>query len=476
MARLVASLYARLSKRSRDENLSLDGMVDEMIKLCERMGYEPRYIHRDDGVSGGKRQRAEFDRWLSDAIEGRAHVIVPYNTDRLTREGLNVAARILDVIEGKDPQTGKAVHRPVRLVDTTGLDSNHGAAFRIRFVLQAEVAREERERIRTRARSNSRRLLASGRYRGSTPPYGYEPTVGEDGLKTLRVVPAEAVFVKEAAHRVLAGDPLGRVVRWANYSEVKPRRAAEWSRRTLEQVLTGNAIVGRVTSKGKLVRGGNGEPLQPFPPIITPAEHAALCDALAVKTPDPRKGGQRKATYLLSGIMQCHCCGARLQTATTRGGRTYRCTARSNGQRCDNAVTVLAPLAEEAISDRYLSQFGDEPMYRQVTAVEGLDDLPDILAEIREVTAEVVQEASPEAVERLRKLQQRRADAESRPPVRRTLRKPTGRTVRQWWETAHLDDKRDAIMNAYGVITLYPAVRGKHVLTRLTYGRPAEGE
>lgn len=178
-----ASLYARLSVAADAENVSLDGMVADMRTLAEREGLEVlEPVHVDDGRSGGFRDRDEFTAWLDDARSGRADVLMAYHTDRLTREGLNVAASILDVVEGKNPDTGRPAHRPVRLLDCSGIDSAQGDAFRFRFVMQAEIGRSERERIRQRSRDRARRLSRAGRWGG-------EPCRSDIALSTTRRVP-----------------------------------------------------------------------------------------------------------------------------------------------------------------------------------------------------------------------------------------------------------------------------------------------
>ncbi|MEU9793031.1 recombinase family protein [Streptomyces sparsogenes] len=227
-------------------------MIDDMRALCARENLEEAALHIEDGKSGGRRDRDEFQAWLNDARTGACDVLVNPVTDRLTREGLNVAAMILDVVEGKDPATGKLTHMPVRLVDCNGLDSLHGDAFRFRFVIQAEVGRAERERIRQRSRDRARRLRHAGRWGGGTPPFGYKavpnPELNEDREPkgwVLAVEPAEAKHIRDAAESLLQTepDPLNKVVRRLNHAGVKPRRAKEWSRQTLAKVLTGDHIM-----------------------------------------------------------------------------------------------------------------------------------------------------------------------------------------------------------------------------------------
>ncbi|MGI5134623.1 recombinase family protein [Streptomyces sp. CA-106110] len=116
-----ASLYIRLSKAADDTNVSLDGMLTDVRAVLQREGLDEVALHVDDGLSGGFRDRPEFLSWLDDARSGRCDVLATYYTDRLTREGLNVAASLLDVVEGKDPASGRPAHRPIRLLDAKGL-------------------------------------------------------------------------------------------------------------------------------------------------------------------------------------------------------------------------------------------------------------------------------------------------------------------------------------------------------------------
>lgn len=477
MSQQRASIYVRLSKAADEHNLSLAGMTADLRKLCDRMGLTVVAVHQDDGLSGGKRDRPEFQEWLSDAVEGRCDVLVTYHTDRLTREGLNHAAGILDVIEGKDPATGKQVRNPVRLIDAQGLDSEHGDAFRFRFVISAEVGRSERERIRTRTRASMRRLQQAGRVRGGPAPYGYRSVPAEDGKGFTYVIePTEAKFIRECVRRVLSGENLGRVTRQANYAGHRPRRADEWSRAGLKQVLTGNAVLGRVGVRGEPLRDEEGRILTPFPAVISPEESAALRELL--KPQKQRKQPPKKASHLLSGLLVCCGCGKSLVASTSGAGGNYRCQKQTACGVCRQPVSVNRAAVEAALTDLYLSKFGDEPMYRTRIVTEGSTRLAQINEDIAAVMQEMGQTASPEAFNRLQRLQEQRAEAESRPPVRRTLREPTGDTVREWWGSAHLDDRRDALRNAWGCLTLHPGTPGRKgfSLRRLTFERSAEEE
>lgn len=470
-----ASLYARLSVAADAENLSLEGMVRDMRALCEREGLEEVALHIDDGKSGGRRDRDEFQAWLNDARTGACDVLINPVTDRLTREGLNVAATILDVVEGKDPATGRLAHPPVRLIDCNGLDSLHGDAFRFRFVIQAEVGRAERERIRQRSRNRARNLRRAGRWGGGTPPFGYKAIQNPDGPGwTLTVEPSEAKIIRDAAESLLKDppDPLTRVVRRLNYQGVKPRRAKAWTRVTLRKALTGDHILGRVSQNGRLLRDDEGEILTPFPEVLTVSQVSALRARLAPSGRAPKGGGH--PARLLSGLLSCHSCLGDLivhhSSARTRDGNTklpdkppkiaYRCNTRGQGGVCDKPVSVTAETIEKYVERLYLNAVGRMPMLKERTIVSGLEELAAVEEEIKEALADLATAADAETFARLQKLQARQRELSSMDVGRRTEMIPTGQTMAEYWETALIDDRRDLLADAFEELIVNPGRRG----------------
>ncbi|MFF3140835.1 recombinase family protein [Streptomyces sp. NPDC057927] len=475
-----ASLYARLSVAADAGNMSLEGMIADMRALCDREGLEVlEPIHVDDGKSGGFRDRDEFQAWLNDARQGRCEVLVNPVTDRLTREGLNVAASILDVVEGKDPATGRPAHAPVRLIDCNGLDSLHGDGFRFRFVIQAEVGRAERERIRQRSKDRARRLRRAGRWAGGTTPFGYRAVpnseLNEEGKPrgwVLAIEPEEAKHVRTAAEALLTADPVPvtRIARRLNAAGVKPRRAKGWTRQTITRVLTGDHIMGRAVSNGRPVRDDEGNILTPWPAILTPAEVAAIRAVLAPKPDAPYSGGRRPAR-LLSTLLTCSGCAGTLQVFQ-RKSRTqnpdpqigYRCVARSQGGVCEAPVSVSATQAEVIVTDRYLSVVGAMPMYVERTLVSDVDELAVLEADIRETLADLATAADADTFARLQRLQTRRAEMSAEEPVSRTQMVATGQTMAEHWRDALVDDRRELLEDAFQEITILPGARGRKVV------------
>lgn len=472
-----ASLYARLSVAADAENVSLDGMIADMRALADREGLdvlEP--IHIDDGLSGGFRDRDEFQDWLGDAKTERAQVLINYATDRLTREGLNVAATILDVQEGKDPATGRPSHKPVRLLDCFGIDSNHGDAFRFRFVIQAEVGRAERERIRQRSRDRSRRLRRAGRWAGGTAPFGYKaapnPELTEAGKPkgwVLVIEPTEAQHIRDAAEALLKPepDPLNRVARRMNAKGIKPRRAKEWSRITVGKMLTSEHIMGRAVEAGRPMRDADGDFLTPWPEILTPGQVAALRVVLTPRPDAPYTGGRQPAR-LLSKLLTCSGCQTFL-LVYRRKSRTnnpdpyvgYRCMTRTAGGTCPRPVSVTADKIEEHLTDVYLTTVGHMPRYVERTVVSGVEELATVDADIKDTLADMATSADADSFARLQKLQARREELAAMEPDRRTELVATGQTMAEYWADALVDDRRELLDEAFEELTVLPGKPGR---------------
>ncbi len=282
-------------------------MLDDARALCESHGFRVVGEHVDDGLSGAIRNRPGFVAWLADARELRAANLVAFHVDRMTREGVNVAALILDTIEGKDPETGRLVRAPARLLDCKGLDSaGDETAFRLTFVLKAEVAREERKAMARRSADARARLKLADRWGGGPLAFGFRAVANPAGEGQVLVPdPDEAAFVREMAERLLAESPLPAVLRWANGPFGRPpRRVPSWSRTTVCQMLT-------TTPQGTAED------------ILTPDERAALRQVLA-QSPRTKPTGRAPAR-LLSGLLRCSGCDRRMFVANKGNGiRAYR--------------------------------------------------------------------------------------------------------------------------------------------------------
>jgi site-specific DNA recombinase len=455
-------------------------MTADLRALCAREGFEEVALHVDDGKSGAVRDRPEFMGWLADAREGRADVLVAWHVDRMTREGLNVAATLLDVVEGKDPTTGRVVYPPVRLMDAKGIDSDDGSSFRFMFVIAAEVARAERERIKDRVAASIQRRrkgeAAGGfRYAGGNRPFGYRSAPNPSGPGRVLVPDAvEAERVREAASRVLSGETVYSIARsWNDRTPPVPtRRKTAWTVQALGQVLTGHSVVGRVVVRGEMLRGPDGMPLAIWEPILdldTWHRVRALLESRR-ESPVRQQARQGRAVRLLSGLAVCGECGAPLYVRTpspkTPDKKGYACSGRSNGRACPGVYVSAAPLEGE-VESRFLRAFGRLP----VTLAEEVEvedpRRAELEAAIRDTTEEMRAPGADIAAlaARLQMLAAQRDGLPAR-SAREVRRVSTGRTFAETWQ-AHGDDgdvaaQRSLLRHAVASIEVTKGRRGTH--------------
>ncbi|MBP2323376.1 DNA invertase Pin-like site-specific DNA recombinase [Kibdelosporangium banguiense] len=477
----TASIYVRLSKLAGDENLSKDGMVEDCVKACLPDNLTPIAIHIDDGISGAVRNRPEFTAWLDDARECRASTLVTWHVDRLTREGINVAALIMDTIEGKDPETGKPVRAEARLIDTKGLDSaGDETTFRFRFVIAAELARGERVRMIDRSRARHRRSRESGRWSGGVIPYGFRPVKATNGKGlVLEQHPEEARAVREAADRILSGASWGAVTRWLNSSEgYPPRRADAWSSTTVRKILTGGPqagyLVKTVNGQKRPVVDANGD-IVTVPAILTPDESAtirAMVDEAAERRlqelgrsfSDHTTGG-RHSTRWLSGVATCASCGRLLAFSQAHnGGRgMYFCRNDSNGG-CPHPPYVASARLEEHVESTFLGTFGDRPEYLKRREVSGAAEISAAEEAVTTAIAALSEAATAEAFKALQNAQARREAALNAPRVLNERVVETGRTMREAWEATaeNPEARRDLLRANYAAIAVRRSAPDNH--------------
>jgi DNA invertase Pin-like site-specific DNA recombinase len=463
----TASLYVRLSREAGFTNMSKDGMVREVKELAAARGLRVVAVHLDDGLTGALRNRPEFLAWLADAKHGRADHLIAHHVDRMTREGVNVTAAILDTIEGKDPLTGRIVRAPVILLDTKGLDSGGDeASFRFKFIIAAEIARGERERMRVRSRDSNRRLRAAGRWPGGGAPFGYRVVDNPAGAgQVLEIEPVEAALVRECASRVLAGSSLNATVRFANGPKgCPPRRAAVWSRTSLRQVLTGYPIAGKsmrhVDGKWVPVRDEEGKPVT-FEGIVTADESAALREVLK-QMPDAKKGG-RKLARLLSGLLRCHGCGRKMSVARrTDGSVTYRCQNGREAGDCAAPVSISALPLEAHVEAWFLGAYGELAHKVRFVQVAGAAAVEAAEQAVSAALEALGTSATAEAFAALQAAQAQREEALAVPREAVVTLVETGRSIAEEWAQAGVEERRSMLVANVADIIVKPGKRGIH--------------
>lgn len=389
---------------------------------------------------------------LRDVRNGYVQAVVVWDIDRLTR----TPREIEDVIDFAD-EYGLALANVGGDIDLSTSDG------RMMARIKGALARAETEKMGKRLRRRFQQKAEMGEPHGRSP-YGYRRVDGRD-------IPNEeqAVVVRDAARRVLAGESLRAVCASLNSSRVSGPESSAWNTTILRQILTRASNAGLRTYQGRVI--GKSTTV----PILDEDTHHRL---VALLTDPSRKQNHAgpEPKYLLGGIARCGRCGGTMRRlvgrmVTSASGTTkrqppaYACSqcfrVRRNQEAVDSLVeaVVVTRLSDPEIARGILAE-GDAELAREAQAVlDGIDAKLAIAAD----------QFSDDAItgEQLKRISGRlRAEREV---IERQLRaaRPNDRVaelaagnVRSKWDAAPINVKREIIETLLSV-TILPAGSGR---------------
>ncbi|MGC4940959.1 recombinase family protein [Kribbella sp. DT2] len=453
---LTASILGRLSKASDEENLSLQGWLDRCRELAARLGAIVVGEHIDDGVSGALKDREGLRAWLADGATGRADILIAPHTDRITRDGLETAVRVLELVEGN----AEGQPKPVRVMTLNGLDSDNDNAFRLQFVIEAELARAELNRIKARAKERRVNLAKAGRYPGGVVPFGTKVVLVEDEqgrrVKVLAAREDEIPLTREAARRALAGTSLRTLAREFNSRTVPyvaaageqhaPRphgKSGTWGATNLMETLLSDA-----SAKFALDTATVRQLILKFAPEV---------DAVGKPIPKAKRGGGRPTErFLRGGALICGGCGRPLECDEKR----YKCRSFHEGFPCDAPVSIHAKMVEPFLTDEILTAFGDVPYLERVTSVAGADQLEAAIQAEEAAQAALLAGPDGDTLAAFQAAQEARRTLEAAPEELITKVVASGRTIRSTWEAGDADQRNTIVRQALrGPAVIRPSVK-----------------
>jgi site-specific DNA recombinase len=340
-----AGVYARISSDREGDNLAIGRQLADCDKLAHSRGWQivERYIDADLSAWTGKR-RPEYERLLADIEDGVIDAVVVYHADRLHRHPRELEDFIL--------LTDRMQIRLATVSGEVDLSSDDG---KLIARITGAVARKESDDKSRRTRRKHEELALAGKVAGGgTRPYGFE-----DDRRTLRA--DEALVIRDAARRLLAGEPLRALCADLNSRRVPTVTGGQWKTQTLRRLLSSGRISGQREHRGQIVAAAE------WPAIISSTETARIRALLA----DPsRRTNRTPRRYLLVQLLRCSHCGEKLVSRPREdGSRRYVCAKGPNFSGCGK-TTILAETLEGFVVEAVLHRL-DSP---EVAA--GLRDSP----------------------------------------------------------------------------------------------------
>jgi len=326
----AAGIYARISNDPEDDRLGVTRQVADCEQLAESLGWPvaDRFIDDDRSAWSGK-PRPEYRRMLDGLREGRIDAVVTYHPDRLHR-------RPIELEEFVEVCKRAAVDDVAYVGGTLPVGQDDGLLVaRILAAVASDSSAKTAKRIR---RKNDERALAGLPVGGGFRPFGYRDD-------RLRLDPAEAALIRDAAARILAGESVRAIAtEWGATGVLSPA-GKPFSIQTLRRMLASPRLSGQREHRGEVVAKGAWEA------ILAPEQTAALQAIFAANRHARRRPTRR---YFLTGILRCGRCDATLVSRPTATGvRRYVCATGPGFSGCGRLAINAEPI-EAFIADAIL--------------------------------------------------------------------------------------------------------------------------
>lgn len=459
----TAAVYCRISSDREGEAAGVARQEQDARSLADRKGWNVGPVFVDNDVSasrkGGKVAHRPGFEALREAVERRqVQAVVGWDLDRMFRDPLEQEQFLL-LCE----QVG--LHHIATIADDLDVSSGYGVMV---ARIKAAVAAEEARKIGQRVRRKHLELAEAGRPSGGgTRPFGYTSD-------RLHVVESEAALIREAVARLAAGERLRAVCADWNARGVSTVTGAPWTPFVLRRLVCSARVAGWREHRGVWVAPAV------WPAIVDRDEVELVRQRLL----DPsRRVNGNPTRYLLTGLVRCGLCEARLVARPRDDKRRCYVCARGPGFKGCGKIRALSDPLEAHVVDEVLAYL-DAPAFARAFAAtkERDDELASATAEVAaarakqealagqwardEITDDEWRAARAGVDERLRAAESRVAAVRPRSALELVGR---GEALRRDWEAMTFAEQRAVLESVPGLaIVVGPARKG---LNRFDPGR-----
>ena len=222
--------YARVSLDKDAMLHSLAAQVSYYKGLIQRKPeWEYAGVYADEGLTGTKENRPEFQRLLADCRAGKIDMVIVKSISRLARNTVTMLATVREL-----KRLGIDV-----LFEKENIHSMSGDGELMLSIL-ASFAQEESLSVSENCKWRIRKNFAAGES-NSFLMYGYRVRGGE-----YEIIPEEGEIVRQIFEWYLDGTGTGHIAIMLNAKQVKPCRGTSWNRTTIMSILRNEKYTGNM--------------------------------------------------------------------------------------------------------------------------------------------------------------------------------------------------------------------------------------
>lgn len=335
----MVDLYIRVSTTEQAmEGYSVGEQENRLRRFCEALGYQIHKIIIDPGYSGASLNRPGIKEVIRDVQEHLVSKVIVWKLDRLSRSQKDMLIMLEDVFLANNCDF-------VSMLESFDTSTAFGRAI---VGILAAFAQLERENIKERTTMGRQARLAKGHYNSSRPPLGYSFL---PGCNDLKVNPYEASIVREIFSLFLSGTAINAI---ATIMKQKYPTVRRWNNTTIRRTLRNSVYIGKV-SDVDVTRDGIHES------IISDSDFN-MANSILQHNAEIKKQSCRSKS-LLTGLLYCGDCGARMQPRTISQGyplRRYVCYSVSRTSKAmiksDRCTNRLHPYTQEELDNIIINE------------------------------------------------------------------------------------------------------------------------
>lgn len=341
----LVDLYVRVSTLEQaEEGYSIAEQEAKLRAYCSAMGYTVYNVHIDPGYSGASLDRPGIKKVISDVRAGKVRKVIVWKLDRLSRSQKDTMVMLEDVfLENRCDF--------VSLLESFDTSTPFGRAI---VGLLAVFAQLERENIKERTAMGRQARIKKGYFHGSHAPLGYQ---FKSGCNDLVIDEYSANMVREVYRLFLSGGSINGIA--SHMIGKYGSNRYEWNNTSVRRILRNPVYMGNVTLGDKIYEGIHES-------IISESEFYMAAAILEHnKSLDKRNysysTGQFKADNLLTGLLFCGDCGARMYARkVSKNKKKYIChsVARTSKPmiKSDNCTNRLHPFTVEQVDNLIIDE------------------------------------------------------------------------------------------------------------------------
>jgi len=280
MEKKHAAIYIRVSTDAQaEEGYSIDAQKEQLTAYCVSRGIKNYEYYIDGGWSGSNINRPEMQRLIRDVMDNKVSHCIVYKLDRLSRSQKDTLYLIEDVFNPRDVAF-------VSLNETMDTSTPMG---RLMIGILSAFAQLERENIRLRTRMGMKERVKAGYWPGGgRTPFGYDYDK-EQGILVPNEDAEKVKQIYELYNKGYSGQYIADLL------------GLKYDRLTM-QILKRKSNYGIIEYNGEEYQGRHE-------PIITKETY----DKAMIEMARRSVNNTTTSVHLLSGLLYCGKCGAKLR-------------------------------------------------------------------------------------------------------------------------------------------------------------------